>query len=143
MEVKQDCHLDGVWNRLIFLTMKTLRVRWQTSTVEEFLRRHGKEISTGRVFLATDRPLERWTRVQFELRLADGTPFLSGTAVVMATEDPSTGRAGMLLEFDELSEEHADTIARLRDGVAASEPDPSPPIEEETRPEANPLKAWK
>jgi len=128
--------------------MKKLKVRWKAATVDEFLERHGKVITEEHVFLVSDQPLDMGTVVEFEFRLGDETPFLSGTATVAATRDMSTGQPGMLLEFDELSEEHADTISRLRDEVGGGTVDLSPPKSafgdgEDTRPDADPLKGWK
>lgn len=123
--------------------MKTLRVSWTAASVDEFLARHGDVISAERVFLVTSRPLPQGTRARFDLRLGDGSTFLSGTATVAATAEPSTGRSGMLLRFEEIDPEHAELVSRLRDEVGEgavdlSEPDGPFADEEPTRPDAHP-----
>ena len=124
--------------------MKKLRVHWTAASVDEFLARHGDVISAERVFLVTSRPLPEGTRVRFDLCLGDGSTFLSGTATVSGTAEPSTGRSGMLLRFEEIDPEHAELVSRLHDEVGEgavdlSEPEKGPFAEEEdTRPDAHP-----
>jgi hypothetical protein len=127
--------------------MKKLRIRWRVATVDEFLARHGEQITADQIFLPTAAPLEPGTEVKFELLLDDRSPFLAGTGTISKTQDDAwSDRPGMLLRFDQLSDEHAQFVSQLLDRVGAGEVDLSSLEEddeladgEDTRPDAQPI----
>lgn len=131
--------------------MKKLRIRWKVATAEEFLSRHGEQITADQIFLPTDEPLEKGTQVKFELLLDDRSPFLAGTGTISKTQGVWSGKPGMLLRFDQLSDEHAQFVSQLLDKVGAGEVDLSSLEEDEelgdgedTRPDASPvgIRGW-
>ena len=115
--------------------MKRLRIRWNASTFDEYLAHHGADIAEDHIFLPTNKPLDPGTSVRFELLLADERPFLSGTAMVAGNRTDPRGRPGMLLWFERLDREHAETIARLEHEASAG-PD------EDTKPGPDPRALW-
>jgi hypothetical protein len=115
-------------------------------STDEFLARHGEQITADQIFLPTDKPLEPGTEVKFELLLDDRTTFLSGKGTITSAGGVSSSKPGMLLRFDQLSDEHAQFVSQLIDKVGAGEVDLSS-LEgddeltdgEDTRPDARPF----
>lgn len=129
--------------------MKKLRIRWNARSVDEFLTQQGAGIAEDHIFLPTHQPLEPGEQVRFELVLADGRPFLSGTAMVAGDRADAEGRPGMLLWFEALDRGHTEILARLRREVGDGSTLPRGSVwgagadepwheEEDTKPEARP-----
>jgi hypothetical protein len=126
--------------------MKKLRVRFKETTIDEYLARHGGEITEDHLFLPTNSPMEPGTHIRFELLLADRTAFLGGSAMVAGEREDAQGRKGMVLWFETLDSDHAELVARLKTVGDGDDPWPADSAvqveEEDTKPEANPAGIW-
>src|SRR5512136_951360 len=87
----------------------TLRIRFKSASLDEFIGRYGADVSPGGIFIRTKQPVEVGTSLQFDFSLADGSSLLSGTGTVAWVRESDPGRAnsvpGMGLRFDKLTPE--------------------------------------
>ncbi len=91
----------------------TLRIKFKSASLEEFISRYGADVSPGGLFIRTKQPVEVGTTLQFDFMLADGSPLLSGLGTVAWVRESDPARAnnvpGMGLRFDKLSPESQHT----------------------------------
>jgi uncharacterized protein (TIGR02266 family) len=91
----------------------TLRIRFKSPSLDEFINRYGVDVSPGGIFIRTKQPVEVGTSLQFEFTLADGAPLLTGLGTVAWVRENDPSRAnnvpGMGLRFDKLSAESQHT----------------------------------
>ena len=94
-------------------TAITLRIRFKTTSLDEFINRYGTDVSPGGIFIRTKQPVEVGTSLQFDFTLADGSPLLAGLGTVAWVRESDPARAnnvpGMGLRFDKLSLESQHT----------------------------------
>jgi uncharacterized protein (TIGR02266 family) len=87
----------------------TLRIKFKSASLDEFISRYGADVSPGGIFIRTKQPLDVGTNLQFEFTLADGGGLLAGLGTVAWVRENDPGRAnnvpGMGLRFDKLSAE--------------------------------------
>lgn len=91
----------------------TLRIRFKSASLDEFIGRYGADVSPGGIFIRTKQPVEVGTSLQFEFSLADGSPLLFGMGTVAWVRESDPARAnnvpGMGLRFDKLTPESQHT----------------------------------
>lgn len=112
----------------------TLRIRFKSASLDEFIARYGADVSPGGIFIRTKQPVEVGTTLQFDFSLADGAPLLVGTGTVAWVRESDPARAnnipGMGLRFDKLSPESQHTHQMIlaekarKEGKASSTPYP-------------------
>jgi len=87
----------------------TLRIKFKSASLDEFIGRYGADVSPGGIFIRTKQPLDVGTNLQFEFTLADGGALLAGLGTVAWVRENDPARAnnvpGMGLRFDKLSAE--------------------------------------
>jgi uncharacterized protein (TIGR02266 family) len=87
----------------------TLRIKFKSASLDEFINRYGVDVSPGGIFIRTKQPVEVGTTLQFEFTLADGSPLLAGLGTVAWVRESDPSRAnnvpGMGLRFDKLTPE--------------------------------------
>jgi uncharacterized protein (TIGR02266 family) len=91
----------------------TLRIKFKSASLDEFINRYGVDVSPGGIFIRTKQPVEVGTSLQFDFTLADGTPLLAGLGTVAWVRESDPARAnnvpGMGLRFDKLVPESQHT----------------------------------
>ena len=91
----------------------TLRIRFKSASLDEFIGRYGADVSPGGIFIRTKQPVEVGTSLQFDFSLADGSSLLSGLGTVAWVRESDPARAnsvpGMGLRFDKLTPESQHT----------------------------------
>jgi len=87
----------------------TLRIKFKSASLEEFIGRYGVDVSPGGIFIRTKQPVDVGTTLQFDFSLADGSPLLCGLGTVAWVRENDPSRAnnvpGMGLRFDKLTPE--------------------------------------
>src|SRR5262249_61525976 len=85
----------------------TLKIKFKSATLEQFIERYSVDVSQGGIFIRTKDPLAVGTQLRFEFQLQDASPLISGDGTVVWTRefDPSqVGIApGMGVRFDRLA----------------------------------------
>jgi uncharacterized protein (TIGR02266 family) len=129
----------------------TLRIRFKSASLDEFIGRYGADVSPGGIFIRTKQPVEVGTTLQFDFTLGDGSPLLSGMGTVAWVRESDPARAnnvpGMGLRFDKLTLESQHTHQLIlaekarKEGKASSTPYPptsfvAPPARVSPAPEA-------
>ena len=56
----------------------TLRIKFKSESVEQFIAHYGTDVSPGGIFIRTREPLGVGTNLRFEFTLADAQPLLIG-----------------------------------------------------------------
>ena len=91
----------------------TLRIKFKSASLEEFISRYGVDVSPGGIFIRTKQPVDVGTTLQFDFTLADGSPLLVGLGTVAWVRESDPARAnnvpGMGLRFDKLVPESQHT----------------------------------
>ena len=94
----------------------TLKIKFKSETLGQFIERYSVDISHGGIFIRTKDPLEVGTALKFEFQLKDATPLIAGDGTVVWTRLPDPERVnvapGMGVRFDRL---HGDSQKVLGD----------------------------
>src|SRR3989339_162094 len=84
----------------------TLKIKFKSSTLDQFIERYGIDVSKGGIFIRTPKPLAVGTALRFEFQLEDGSPLLAGNGTVIWIREKDAGKskgaAGMGVRFDYL-----------------------------------------
>ena len=93
----------------------SLRVRYKSATVTEFIEKHSHDISPGGVFIRSQKPLSKGSLLKIDFRLEDDSAVIQGVGRVVWTRDESTeGKpAGMGIKFIRLDENSKDNIQKI------------------------------
>ena len=87
----------------------TLRIKFKSASLEEFISRYGVDVSPGGIFIRTKQPVDVGTTLQFDFTLADGSALLTGLGTVAWVRENDPTRTnnvpGMGLRFDKLTPE--------------------------------------
>jgi uncharacterized protein (TIGR02266 family) len=91
----------------------TLRIKFKSASLDEFINRYGVDVSPGGIFIRTKQPVDVGTTLQFDFTLADGSALLAGLGTVAWVRESDPARAnnvpGMGLRFDKLTPESQHT----------------------------------
>jgi len=91
----------------------TLRIKFKSASLDEFINRYGVDVSPGGIFIRTKQPVDVGTTLQFDFTLADGSPLLAGLGTVAWVRESDPARSnnvpGMGLRFDKLTLESQHT----------------------------------
>ena len=112
----------------------TLRIKFKSASLDEFINRYGVDVSPGGIFIRTKQPVDVGTTLQFDFTLADGSALLAGLGTVAWVRESDPARAnnvpGMGLRFDKLTLESQHTHQMIlsekarKEGKALSTPYP-------------------
>lgn len=98
-------------------TAVSVKVRFKSTTLDQFIERYSVDISRGGMFIRTREPLAVGTAVRFEFTLDDSSPVLSGEATVVWRREHDPQRpgapAGMGVKFDALTPESRTILERI------------------------------
>ncbi len=147
MDAPSNADENGNGNGLL-----TLRIRFKSETVEQFIGRYGADVSPGGLFVRTRDPLAVGTGLNFEFSLANGAPLLVGNGTVVWVRDAEASRPGvtpgMGVRFDRLNG-HSQTVlgtilaaktkrdTNTRPTAPVRVAEPSPPVAPEPAAEAD------
>ena len=87
----------------------TLRIKFKSASLDEFVARYGADVSAGGIFIRTKQPLAVGSLLRFDFSLADGSLLLAGLGTVVWVREPDPSRVGSIpgmgLRFDQLAPE--------------------------------------
>src|SRR4051812_7987897 len=89
-------------------TPVTLKIKFKSETLEQFIERYAVDVSQGGIFIRTKEPLAVGTQMRFEFQLKDASPLIAGEGTVVWTRENDPSRPaiapGMGVRFDRLAE---------------------------------------
>ena len=98
----------------------SLKVKYKSATVDEFIEHFGSDVSRGGIFIKTKKPLDTGALLKFEFQLHDGSPVIHGVGRVAWKRGEQSARpdmpAGMGIKFVKLD----DSVRVLVDRIAAA-----------------------
>ncbi len=90
-------------------TPVTLKIKFKSATLDQFIERYSVDVSHGGIFIRTKDPLAVGTQLRFEFQLQDASPLISGEGTVVWTREHDPARVGvapgMGVRFDKLAPE--------------------------------------
>lgn len=93
-------------NRRVERTPVTLKIKFKSETLDQFIERYAVDVSPGGIFIRTKEPLTVGTPMKFEFQLRDATPLIAGEGTVVWTRENDPSRPavapGMGVRFDRL-----------------------------------------
>jgi uncharacterized protein (TIGR02266 family) len=98
-------------------TLLSLKIRYKSATLEDFIERYSSDISRGGVFIKAKKPLAVGTLLKFEFILQDQSTLLHGVGrVVWRREDTDSDPAnppGMGIKFIKMDPESRSVVQRI------------------------------
>jgi uncharacterized protein (TIGR02266 family) len=98
-------------------TPVTLKIKFKSETLEQFIERYAVDVSQGGIFIRTKEPLAVGTQMKFEFQLRDASPLISGEGTVVWTRENDPSRPaiapGMGVRFDRLNEGSQQVLERI------------------------------
>ena len=95
----------------------TLKIKFKSTTLDQFIERYSVDISHGGIFIRTKDPLPVGTNLKFEFQLKDATPLITGDGTVVWTRDFDPTRSGvapgMGVRFDRLPSESQEVLEQI------------------------------
>lgn len=86
----------------------TLRIKFKSANLEQFIERYAVDVSQGGIFIRTKEPLPVGTTMRFEFQLRDESPLITGEGTVVWIREHNASQAGvapgMGVRFDRLTE---------------------------------------
>src|SRR6185436_10052576 len=128
-------------------TPVTLKIKFKSATLDQFIERYSVDVSHGGIFIRTKDPLAVGTQLRFEFQLQDASPLISGDGTVVWTREFDPSRVGvapgMGVRFDRLAAESQAVLDRIlaQKGKDGLEPkfDAASPTAEKTKVAPAPL----
>lgn len=98
-------------------TPVTLKIKFKSETLEQFIERYAVDVSQGGIFIRTKEPLAVGTQMRFEFQLRDASPLIGGEGTVVWTRENDPSRPaiapGMGVRFDRLAEGSQAVLERI------------------------------
>src|SRR3954466_589687 len=98
-------------------TPVTLKIKFKSETIEQFIERYAVDVSQGGIFIRTKEPLAVGTQMKFEFQLRDASPLIGGEGTVVWTRENDPSRPaiapGMGVRFDRLGEGSQSVLERI------------------------------
>ncbi|MDB4952849.1 MAG: type pilus assembly PilZ [Myxococcales bacterium] len=98
-------------------TPVTLKIKFKSETIEQFIERYAVDVSQGGIFIRTKEPLAVGTQMKFEFQLRDASPLIGGEGTVVWTRENDPSRPaiapGMGVRFDRLGEGSQTVLERI------------------------------
>jgi uncharacterized protein (TIGR02266 family) len=103
-------------------TLLSMKIRYKSATLEDFIERYSNDISRGGVFIKAKKPLAVGTLLKFEFMLQDQSTLIHGVGRVVwrreeAESDPQNP-AGMGIKFIKMDPESRSVVQRIAEGRA-------------------------
>ena len=107
-------------------TPVTLKIKFKSETIEQFIERYAVDVSQGGIFIRTKEPLAVGTQMRFEFQLRDASPLIAGEGTVVWTRENDPSRPaiapGMGVRFDRLAEGSQTVLERILSEKAKQAP---------------------
>ena len=101
-------------------TLLSLKIRYKSATLEDFIERYSSDISRGGVFIKAKKPLSVGTLLKFEFLLHDQSSLIHGVGRVVWRREPEESGAdrpaGMGIKFVKMDPESRALVQRIVDG---------------------------
>ena len=98
-------------------TPVTLKIKFKSETLEQFIERYAVDVSQGGIFIRTKEPLAVGTQMKFEFQLRDASPLIAGEGTVVWTRENDPSRPaiapGMGVRFDRLADGSQSVLERI------------------------------
>jgi uncharacterized protein (TIGR02266 family) len=98
-------------------TPVTLKIKFKSETLEQFIERYAVDVSQGGIFIRTKDPLAVGTQMKFEFQLKDGSSLIGGEGTVVWTRENDPSRPaiapGMGVRFDKLADGSNAVLERI------------------------------
>ncbi len=98
-------------------TPVTLKIKFKSQTLDQFIERYSVDVSHGGIFIRTKDPLAVGTPLRFEFQLKDATPLIRGEGTVVWTRERDPSRAGiapgMGVRFDRLGDGSQEVLDKI------------------------------
>ncbi len=111
-------------------TPVTLKIKFKSETLEQFIERYAVDVSQGGIFIRTKEPLAVGTQMRFEFQLRDASPLIGGEGTVVWTRENDPSRPaiapGMGVRFDRLADGSQSVLERILAEKAKQAPQRSP-----------------
>ena len=105
---RSEATLANTDNRKNQRSPVTLRIKFKSATLEQFIERYAVDVSQGGIFIRTKEPLPVGTTMRFEFQLRDESPLITGEGTVVWIREQNAGvtgvAPGMGVRFDRLNE---------------------------------------
>src|SRR3954465_13466572 len=95
--------------------VQTLRAKYKSATIDEFIDQYAGDISRGGIFIKTLKPAANGTLLKIEILLKDASPVISAVGRVVWRREEPQGRepAGMGIKFIKVDERSQTVIERI------------------------------
>jgi uncharacterized protein (TIGR02266 family) len=97
----------------------SLKVRFKSATVDEFIEHYSRDVSNGGIFIKSSQPLAIGTLLKFQFQLQDESALIRGVGRVVWTRAPEAAQAdqpaGMGVKFIKIDDESRAMVARVVD----------------------------
>jgi uncharacterized protein (TIGR02266 family) len=107
-------------------TPVTLKIKFKSETLEQFIERYAVDVSQGGIFIRTKEPLAVGTQMKFEFQLRDASPLIAGEGTVVWTRENDPSRPaiapGMGVRFDRLADGSQTVLERILSEKAKQAP---------------------
>ena len=130
-------------------TPVTLKIKFKSETLDQFIERYAVDVSQGGIFIRTKEPLAVGTQMKFEFQLRDASPLIAGEGTVVWTRENDPSRPaiapGMGVRFDRLNEGSQQVLERILSEKAkqapqrGGEPTTKPPMFTDTPTKVAPM----
>ena len=93
----------------------SLKVRFKSATIDEFLEHYSRNISRGGLFIKTKNPMSVGTLLKFELQLKDESRLIHGVGRVVWIREQSDGSdepSGMGIKFIKMDDDSRALVER-------------------------------
>ena len=98
-------------------TPVTLKIKFKSETLEQFIDRYAVDVSQGGIFIRTKEPLAVGTQMKFEFQLRDASPLIAGEGTVVWTRENDPSRPaiapGMGVRFDRLADGSQNVLEKI------------------------------
>lgn len=118
-------------------TLLSLKIRYKSATLEDFIERYSSDISQGGVFIKAKKPLDVGTLLKFEFLLQDQSSLIHGVGRVVWRREPADADAdnpaGMGIKFIKMDPQSRSLVQRIcegRDAPGVFEQGSQPPARE-------------
>jgi uncharacterized protein (TIGR02266 family) len=101
-------------------TLLSLKIRYKSATLEDFIERYSMDISRGGVFIKAKKPLAVGTLLKFEFMLQDQSTLIHGVGRVVwrreEAEADANNPSGMGIKFIKMDPDSRSVVQRIVDG---------------------------
>ena len=95
----------------------TLKIKFKSSNLDQFIERYSVDVSRGGIFIRTKEPLPVGTQLRFEFQLQDASSLIAGDGTVVWIREHDPARQGvapgMGVRFDKLAAESQQVLDRI------------------------------